>query len=369
MRYFRKLDRYVAASFTSSYLICFLFFLGIFIVIDLVPKVDDIMDAAPLAAERGESLLFLTIRFYLMKTPEIFLMVAPFLTVMAAMFSVTRLRKSNELIPMVMAGISIHRILLPTFVMAGALLLGMVLVQEYVAPACAEKRMVEAAFLFEQEPALLLDQEVFWDMDGKEIVVRKYNVATQVIGSADISYLKQHAGREVHCSIEGKNLRWLGPEDRAWSMEEGYSMTEDFSDIDTKWQRQALKKVEIGLTPADIVVRIKEMTDLTFGEIRRAYVLNPQDLRMKILLHYRITFPLSNLLLLLLGIPFVLRHENKSTFLGLTIALFLCGAYFVLDVIMRDLGTKNQLNPVLAAWFATIFCGAAGIYFFDNIRT
>ncbi|MHC4941542.1 MAG: LptF/LptG family permease [Planctomycetota bacterium] len=369
MKYFRKLDRYLASYFISSYIICFVFFLGLFIVIDLVPKVDEILETAPLAKEKGRSLFMMSMRFYLLKIPEIFLMVAPYLTVMAAMFCVSRLRKNNELVPMIMAGVSVFRILMPIFALAGVLLLCMIFIREFVAPYCAEQRMLEEAFLLDQEDQLLINRHVFWDQEGREIVIKHYNVATRVIGSADISYLDQQAGQVINTSIKGANLRWLGPEEKAWSLEEGEIVTENLSDPDAEKLRKPLKVFETDLAPPDIVMSLKDPNEMTFKEIKRAYALNTRDRRWKILLHYHITFPLSNLLLLLLGIPFVLRPESRSNFLGLTIALLICGGYFVLDVIMRDLGTKNQIHPILAAWFSSIFCGAVGIYLYDSIRT
>jgi LPS export ABC transporter permease LptG len=370
MKYCLRIDRYVAGYFITSYGICFLFFLGLFVVIDLVPKVGDILEAAPRAAERGESLLWLTVWFYLMKIPAIFLMVAPYLTVMAAMFCISRLRKNNELVPMVMSGMSIFRILLPMFIVGSLLLAGMVLVQEYVAPACAEKRLLGEAFLIDHEDQLLIEQEVFWDRAGREIVVNNYNVATRVIGSTEIRFLQdERGGRKIEYRLKGVNLRWLGPDDSAWSREEGLQATEDFSNPGAEPEVTTIKRFTTDLKPSDIVMRIKDPGDLTFEDIRRAYAMNPQNISMKILLHFHITFPLSNLLLVLLGVPFVLRQESRSNFLGLTMALLICAGYFVLDVIMRDLGTKGQINPLLAAWSASIFCGAIGIYLFDSIKT
>ncbi|MBU0753690.1 MAG: LptF/LptG family permease [Planctomycetes bacterium] len=369
MRTISKIDRYIGMYFISSYIICFIFFLGLFVVIDLVPKVDNILDTAPLAAEKGRSLFLMTGWYYLMKVPEIFLMVAPYLTVMAAMFCMSRLRKNNELIPMIMAGVSIFRVLLPIFVCSAFLLVGMVFVQELVAPYCAGQRMLEESFLLDQEEQLLIERKVFWDQEGREIVVKNFNVATQVIGGANISFLEQEAGQVINTSIKGRLLRWLGPEERAWSMEEGTQVTENLSDLEANSIQKPIKVFYTDLTPDDIITSLKDPNEMTFKEIQRAYALNTKDKRWKILLHYHITFPLSNMLLLLLGLPFVLRYETRSNFLGLAIALFICGGYFILDVIMRDLGTKDQIHPIIAAWFASIFCGAVGIYLFDSIKS
>ena len=91
--------------------------------------------------------------------------------------------------------------------------------------------------------------------------------------------------------------------------------------------------------------------------------------KWKVLLHYHLTFPLSNLLLLLLGLPFVLRPGARSIMLGMVIAIVICGAYFAFDAMMRNLGEKENLHPVLAAWFAVIFFGSLGVVLLDSVKT
>jgi lipopolysaccharide export LptBFGC system permease protein LptF len=88
-----------------------------------------------------------------------------------------------------------------------------------------------------------------------------------------------------------------------------------------------------------------------------------------VLLHYHLTFPLSNLLLLLLGLPFVLRPGSRSLLLGMVIAIMICGAYFAFDAMCRNFGEKGELHPVLAAWFGVIFFGSLGIVLLDSVKT
>src|SRR5687767_11777305 len=96
-----KLDRYVASCFLSSYGVCLLFFLGMFVLIDLFGKTDDLFENSKQLADLGFSVSSLLPKFYGLMLPFIFLQVAPFVTVMAAIFCITRLRRSNELIPMI----------------------------------------------------------------------------------------------------------------------------------------------------------------------------------------------------------------------------------------------------------------------------
>ncbi len=370
MRVFCKLDRYVAGYFLTSYVVCFFFFLGIFIVLDLVPRVEDILDSAKAVHERGQSLLWLTIQYYAYKVPEIFLQVAPYLTLMAAMFTITRLRKTNELIPMIMAGLSLFRILLPIFIVAFGLMASMIAIQEFAASDLALKRLLLESSLIDHDERLIKENTIMTDTEGRSIVVNQFDVNAGVIGSIDISYIEIRDGRQVNCRITGRNLRWLGAE-IGWSMEDGLLEEENLdSGVGTDSRRVPLANLEnLDLTPEDIKLSLMSPYDMSLGQIKRLYAMNPTDLSKKILLHHHITFPLTNILLLLLGLPFVLRKEQHSNFLGITIALAICLGYFALDVIMRDMGTQGYLPPVIASWFSVVFCGSLGICIFDSIRT
>ncbi len=370
MKFFRRMDRYVAGYFISSYLVCFIFFLGIFIVIDVVSKMDEILQSGDLVEEMGQSLFFLAVQLYALKVPEVFLQVAPYLTLMASMFTVTRLNKANELIPMIMSGVSVFRALLPIFCLAFLLMMSMTLIQEFFAPSFSTTRLLMESLLMEQDKHLVLERQLLTSVDGKEIVVNDFNVNTRVIGSLDASYIEERDGMQFNCRMMGENLRWLGP-GRGWSAEKGEILKEPLNlgaDFDAG-ERRSVTTLELDLEPDDIILYIKSPADLSLGQIGRLYSMSPTDLRLKILLHHHITFPLTNILLLLLGLPFVLRHESRSNFLGIAVALAICLGYFALDMIMRDLGTQNYVPPILAAWFSVIFCGSLGICVFDSIRT
>jgi lipopolysaccharide export LptBFGC system permease protein LptF len=214
-----------------------------------------------------------------------------------------------------------------------------------------------------------MPKQVITGVDGRNIVVNNYDVNAGVIGSIDISHLEERGGRLVNTYTTGRNLRWLGP-GRGWSLEEGYLEEEDLTPgEDHRKVKTPLQVLDIDLRPDDILLFLKSPYDMSLRQIKRLYSMSPTDLRLKILLHHHITFPLTNILLLLLGLPFVLRKEQHSNFLGISIALAICLGYFALDVIMRDLGTQDFIPPVLAAWFSVVFCGSLGICIFDSIRT
>jgi lipopolysaccharide export LptBFGC system permease protein LptF len=121
------------------------------------------------------------------------------------------------------------------------------------------------------------------------------------------------------------------------------------------------------LSLRQMVAQEKEPFDLSFAELGQLFASSKQP-RFQVLMHYHVTFPAANLLLLLLAVPFVLRYDRQRVMSGLAVAFFLCVAYFAVDAALRGMGEKT-LHPVLAAWFAPLFFGALGITLFDGVRT
>jgi lipopolysaccharide export LptBFGC system permease protein LptF len=134
--------------------------------------------------------------------PFIFLQVAPFVTVMAAIFCITRLRRSNELIPMIVSGRSLYRVLLPVFVFAIVLAIGMGLVQQYVAPGLADKRSQIKELLFEGKAKRLVSGQ-FRIGPTSWVRVIDYDVDRRRIGAFDVTDITTTAPSQT-----GRDAKW-----------------------------------------------------------------------------------------------------------------------------------------------------------------
>jgi len=125
----------------------------------------------------------------------------------------------------------------------------------------------------------------------------------------------------------------------------------------------------VSLTPADVeLVRSSEdVQGLSSARLRRLRDRYPDLGYLTVLLHRRLTHPLSNLVLLLVGVPLVLRGEGASLFLSVLAALGVCAGYFVADSIAFDLAGRGVLPTGVATWTATILLGAAGVTMMDAL--
>lgn len=350
----RKLDRYVSGYFLSSYGLCLFFFIGMFVLIDLIAKTDDIFDNASGLTKLGYSVSALLPRYYGLMVPFVFLQVAPFITVMAAMFAITRLRRNNELVPMIVAGRSVYRILAPIFVYAAILGVGMGLVQQYVAPGLADQRARLKDLIFDAKP----DREISGTYPAGQnrfVTVKDYSIERKTMAWFDIAILDRDEP-----PLWGKSASWDPARNK-------FVYTEKQPD-GKGGEREVVRDLPADITPQVIESQERGPHDLSYTQAGYLYEKTGKA-QWKVLLHYHLTFPLSNILLLILGLPFVLRHEKRSVLLGMVMAIIICAAYFAFDAVMRNMGDKEILHPVLAAWFGVIFFGSLGVVLLDNVKT
>ena len=112
----------------------------------------------------------------------------------------------------------------------------------------------------------------------------------------------------------------------------------------------------------------KRPLDLSFGEVRELAVRDPDDVRFQTLLQYHLTFPLAHVVLLLVGLPLLLRQERGQVE-GIAGGFILCVIYFGSDFVTRSLGLQGALSPMLASWLPVLFFGSLGVVLTGSMRS
>ena len=132
-----RLDRYVGAHFFGSYCTTLGLMVGMFMILDLAGKVDHYFEPW----KDGTQVAFSTVLLYgVLNLPYQFLQIAPFVTLIAGMFTVNRLLRKNEVVAMLSAGVSVHRLLLSVYIGGAVIGLGMFALREGVRFGFAEER-------------------------------------------------------------------------------------------------------------------------------------------------------------------------------------------------------------------------------------
>src|SRR3954466_14605945 len=106
----RHLDRYVVRQFLQTYFYCIAGFISIWFIFDVSDNISTFLD------QRTARLLIL--KYYLTQIPQILVVLLPIALLLALLFSLGRLSRSNEIVSMLTAGVSLPRILAPLFIIA-----------------------------------------------------------------------------------------------------------------------------------------------------------------------------------------------------------------------------------------------------------
>src|SRR5262249_36277167 len=120
------LDRQLIRGYLKSYLVCLVSLLSLYVVVDLFTNIDDF-------AEHHQGLVPVLKHiglYYGFKVAQIFDRLSEAIVLLAAMFTVAWMQRCNELIPLLSAGVSTHRVVRPVLFSASAMLILGVLNQE-----------------------------------------------------------------------------------------------------------------------------------------------------------------------------------------------------------------------------------------------
>src|SRR5450432_557146 len=108
----RILDRERYRAFFKSYVICFTALVGLYIVIDAFSNFDEFSKRTDGVVE----MFSIMGRFYIIHLSQFYDQLCGVIGMMAAIFTVTWMQKNNELLAMLAAGVSTHRVIRPVII-------------------------------------------------------------------------------------------------------------------------------------------------------------------------------------------------------------------------------------------------------------
>lgn len=387
------LDLYVIRAFLTSYLVCAVSFTGLYVAIEAFTKIDRFIPGGQNSL-LGIATAFVVnlVNYHVAMVPTIYVnYMGPILTLAAAMFSLTFLNRGNEFTAVKVAGVSIYRVLLPIFILAAGFTVLTFAMQEWVIPELREP--IRRALAVSRTGALR--PKPFYDPKyNLHIEVRRYRPDRKVAESVTIKKWDLSADRDgdENRVIDAQAMVWVPDPDSTYRNEKGHWLLRKGSV--QRWQArwrgeliyardpgddtQRLKEhfedlvLESSLLPIDLETSDQDISYLSWTELKTQFERQPYHRHLKTRLHQHFAFPLSHLVLLLIGIPFVLNYQTKSFFLSLAMSFFFCAGYFLLSSMTTSLAADPgdaSLSPVIASWLPNVLFGSLGLTIFTNMRT
>jgi lipopolysaccharide export system permease protein len=314
-----------------------------------------------------------------LQVPFLFLQVAPFVTLVAGLFTVSKLRRVNETVAALASGVSSWRLLAPVFLLGGICATGMFGLRELASRALANRRDVLRFVLEEKSYDAVYENLRIRDLNGSVVLVDEFRPATPLppeAGDVPLPPAPEARGLQAilrsrtHWSdTEARKAEYLERGDRmGWKLEGGLR-----EEVAGSQQNEAIEWLDgFEFTPALAITcwRARENPlELSFSEVRDLARRDPDNVVFQTLLQYHLTFPLANLVLLLVGLPLLMRHDGGRKGVGLAASVVLCISYFSTDFVLRNMGLEGSLDPLLAAWLPILVFGSLGLVLYDSMQS
>ena len=364
-----RLDRYVGWTFFSSYATALFVVMGLFIIMDLASNLDDFLEPWK---DGSTASSYLIAAYYFFNLPFLFLQAAPFITLIAGLFTLTRLLSNNEVGAVLAAGVSGRRLLVPIFIGGLIATAGMIVLRETATTTILPIRDSLHYALDEKQTDRVYSFLRLRDLAGSQMRFGEYRPGEQGSTPHGTDLLVNlREGNDWLATIKAKTATWT-ERDGEWGLALTGGEREEFSDrkhiTPIEWLGPDLFEFtpELALTYRRARKNPLELSFLEAIELSRR---DPDNVVYQTLMQYHLTFPLANLVLLLVGLPLVMRHERARGAEGVAKGLLLCLFFFAVDFVCRNFGVQGAVDPLLASWLPVLLFGSLGVVLFDALRT
>jgi lipopolysaccharide export system permease protein len=366
----RLLDRYVTGLFASALVIFTAAFLALFVTVDFAPNLTRFLDL------KSIPILRFIAWYYAIRVPLFIALVMPIVVLFAAIFTVIKLQRTNEVLPIAASGTSLRRMSFPFLVAAVLSAAGMAAIDEFALPALAPElaRTEEIKNSKEWSYGVADYIETAW------IWGRSYNHVKQEMGQ-DIRIMILGADHRPAVQVRARRCGWDHAR-RRWVAFDGkveYWSEKEFIYREGERPRPRIDDIPASGYVVEAPFKVEALRTSASSGDRYAYAplrelieaarLRPDLPVWRVRIHHRFAFPLSPLVLLLMGLPSVVAAHSKSFVRGLMISALYVALYYPVHFFMMDLGNHGAAPPAVAGWFATGLFGAIGVASFLRMRT
>ncbi|PQO33774.1 LptF/LptG family permease [Blastopirellula marina] len=361
------IDRYLLIQFLKSFLIFFISFTGLFIVIDSFNNLDEFLKYGDMTGSTFGVLW----DYYSPRVFTFFGMTSGILTLIAAMFTVTWIQRHNEMTALMAAGISQARIVRPIIIAVLVIAVLGVLNRELLIPQYIDRLSRNA-------------QD--WMGESKKALQQKYDNRTDVLINGAATYANEQRIESpnfrlpdnyegIGNQILGANAFYQPPTaDRPGGfLVDGLSKPETtagVASIDLEGEPLVLMPSDNPWLQPNQCFLVTELTfeQLTASSQWRDYASTYDlistlsnrsldvgaDVRVEI--HSRIVQPFLDITLLFLGLPIVLRKENRNIFVAIGYCLLVVIGFYAVTLVCKAMGSSYYgiRSPALAAFIPLI---------------
>jgi LPS export ABC transporter permease LptG len=356
------IDRYLVREYVAFMGIGLAVAATLFIVIDLLQTLDRYLRLKP-------PMVYIFAHF-LYRLPAALLEFLPVVMLVATIFLFLTLSRYHELTALKAAGVSLYRVSAPILGLGLAVAIGAGLFQELVLPSLNERGdEMDRVKIRGQAPRHLQSRQRLWvrSADSRFYRVELLNPGTNDLYGVTILEI-DHEFRLVG-RLDARRAHWTAT---GWELNDGaYREFGADSEVQT---------VPFGLTALDLkeemddFIRIqKPVNTMSFLELRdytaQLEAAGFEIRKYLVELYSKLSFPLVNLVMVLVAIPFALQAPRGGRLVGIGLAIAIMAGYLVVHYVALAFARADLLPPLIAAWTANVIFTGLGVSLLLRART
>jgi len=359
------LDRYMFRGFIGTFLFSVLLLWILYIVGDIFGFLDEIL-------KEGITVSSLA-AFYYYLTPFILTQVIPISALIAGVFLLGNLNKDNEITALRASGISIWGILKPVLTVAFIVSIVVFILNDRVLPGAMRKAnriRYEKLDVAKRGKAGSINvyNVAIYGSGNRIIFARRFDIQKNML--EDIIIHQHDTRQDLILKISAKTIQWT--KNKIWRGKDVVIYKIDNSG-QFIGEPVVLAEMDIPIveTPTDFInnqwkpefmsyKRLKAYMEVFATGSRKTYQ------RLLVDLNYKIAFPFTCIITILISAPFTLSTARGGALLGMAKGILVALLYIPVMAVGLALGKGGVLPPFLAAWFSNIIFGGLGIYLLNK---
>ena len=193
------------------------------------------------------------------------------------------------------------------------------------------------------------------------IGIEKYNVKKM---SGDVLTWVDLGTDLIRQRIDAKKIKF-DQKSQFWKLS-NYSIRKFEGGIETSVQfSEKDTLIDLSFTPEDINKQARSPDELDYYELTSRIVDLKENgvktVKWEVTRYLKVSFSLTNFIVVLCGIPLVVFREKNSLSFGIGMSVFVIFGYYAFIKFGQSMGFKGQINPILSAWIGNIIFFIGGI--------
>jgi lipopolysaccharide export system permease protein len=360
------LDRYFLKHFSKPFTACLIAFLLCMVVYDLYDNINDFIAV--------KTPIVHVLKYYLILIPDWLVLIMPFALVLALLYVLSDLSKTGEITAMRASGLDIFRLMTPFFIIGIVTSIFMLTIKLFWAPDASN----QAKLFYETVTDKNKDE-------SKELVrdIRYHDIASNrfwYVHSLDPAKGLATDVEIIQCDENNRDQKSISARygfynDGHWTFHQVliYDYTLPVSDPASLVKTDLMESSDFKEAPSQLVAVFKKTkriptADLLLNLKHGTHLSERQRYLFSTEFHTRISFPMANFVVFLIGIPFGIIRQRHSAFLAIANALLYVVIYMALSYFLASVAERGRLYPIIAAWLPNLLFGAIGLYHIRQIR-